>query len=52
MLVADEGLGIVLGADRLEPFRARIVVARVALVDRPRPRQRVVDDSDLVVQVA
>ena len=44
MLIADKDLRVVLGADRFEPFRARIGVARLSLADRPRPRQSMISD--------
>src|SRR5450432_2863835 len=50
VLAADENLGVVLVADRLEPLRARIGVAGVSLVYRPRSRQSVIYDGDLVMQ--
>jgi hypothetical protein len=50
VLLPDEDLRVVFDADRLEPFRQRIGIAQVFAVGGPRPRQRVVDDRDLVVQ--
>src|SRR6516164_6689809 len=48
-LVADLDPGIGLRAVVLEPHRLRIGIAAVELVDRPWPRQPVVDDGDVVV---
>jgi hypothetical protein len=50
MLISDEYLRVVFGADRFEPFRARIGITRVSLVDRPWPRQSMIYDGDLIMQ--
>src|SRR6516162_9618261 len=46
----DLDLSVILGAKIFQPGRLRIGIAAVALVHRPGPRERMVDDRDLVVQ--
>src|SRR5262245_42908747 len=47
---ADHDLGVALGAVVLRPLRARARVALESLVGGPRPRERVVEDRDQVMQ--
>src|SRR5262249_28946304 len=50
VFLANEDLRIVLDANRFRPLRQWIAIANVSLVDSPRPRQRVVDHREFVVQ--
>jgi hypothetical protein len=51
ILLADDDLVIALGAIVFDPARARIWIALEHLVDAPRPRERVVDHRDLVMEI-
>src|SRR5262249_49870387 len=50
VFVADDDLAVAFGAGAFAPGRAQIRIAPKRLVDAPRPRQRVIEDGDLVME--